>query len=67
MKKTNVVVQGKTVYANANTGNVKLTTRGAAQPIGNVFAMLPKGEARKVRKQLRSEGYPALAAARRAA
>jgi len=56
-----VTLAGKPVYATA-TG-LKLTARGKVLPAGALLAALPKGDARKVRKALRSAGKGGLAGA----
>lgn len=66
MKKTAIQLSGKTVYANPQTGNVKVGSRGPAEPAGVLYGKLAKGQARKIRKLFRSSGFGSLAGAKRA-
>lgn len=66
MKKTAIEVLGQPLYLSA-TGKVRLGSRGTAVEASELYEALKlaKGEARKVRKLLRDEGYAALAGAPR--
>lgn len=65
MEKTEIQVSGKTVYANGNTCNVKLGSKGKALPAGIFYAGMSKGDARRLRKQFRYFGFGAIAGAAR--
>jgi len=56
-------IADKPVYATAK--GLKLGSTGKVQPAGEVLGLLPKGEARKLRKALRSTGHAEKAAAPR--
>ncbi len=61
MKKTTAILNSQTVYA-SSTGKVRIGTKGASNPVSEVYGSLSKGEARKLRKALRAAGYIFLAA-----
>jgi uncharacterized membrane protein len=54
-------INGVQVYVNPATLNVKIGSKGTAEPFPEALKRLPKGERRKVRKALRSAGYSGLA------
>lgn len=62
MRKTSIRIGTVALYANLATKNVKVGSKGKAVPVGQHYATLSKGEARKVRKGLRAQGFAALAA-----
>lgn len=67
MEKTSIKFGQKSLYVNPNTGNIKTGSKELAQPIAKFFGKIEKGEARKIRKSLRKEGYASLASVSRAA
>lgn len=59
-----MVTVGKLKFYPSSKGIAK-TSRGKAEPAGSIYSTLSKGEARKLRKALRAEGYISLASAKR--
>lgn len=53
----NIKIGGKTLYATA-TG-LRVGSKGKVQPAGEILGQLPKGDRRRVRKQLRAGGFVA--------
>ncbi len=64
MQKTSITVNNVSLYINPNTRNVKVGSKGKAVPANELFSSMTKGEARKLRKQLRNEGYGGVASVR---
>lgn len=60
---TGINFNGKNVFV-AKTG-LKLGSKGKVTPAGAMFAKMPKGDARKLRKKLRDMGRADLSGARR--
>lgn len=59
--KVNIKVNGLSFYVNPNALTAKVGSKGTTQPVGEVYRGLSKGEARKLRKTLRSQGFAGLA------
>ncbi len=67
MQKTNLKIGKLGLYINADAKTAKVGSKAKAVPAAQVFGMLPKGEARQLRKQLAKEGFVSIAALSRAA
>lgn len=61
MEKTRVKLNRKHLYLDIRTGCAKLGCKSKCYPIEELFAKLGKGNARRIRQRLRSEGYAHLA------
>lgn len=62
MQKTTATLAGKIVYVNPETGRIKVGARGKAVPVGEYYAAVSKGKARRLKKRLRQAGFVSLAA-----
>lgn len=67
MVNTNIKVGSVVLYVNENTGNAKVGNKCKAAPVATVYAAMSKGEARRLRKALRKQGFRRASAASRAA
>lgn len=66
VKLDGVRVGRKVVYYTHDEGHLKIGVRDTPKPAGEVFGAMPKGESRKLRKQLRAAGLAHLSGAARA-
>ena len=62
MEKTAATLAGKSVYANPETGRIKVGARGTAVDVQEFYASVSKGKARRLRQRLRKAGLISLAA-----
>ncbi len=57
MKNSGLKVKGLALYVNERTGLVRVGSKGRSLGAGLFFGTLTRGEARKLRKLLHSQGY----------
>ena len=67
MTKTTATIGKSSVYARKEDSTLRVGTRGKITPANIILTELPKGERRKLRKNLRNSGFSNLAGIRLAA